>query len=344
MKKKTTTRLIFGIALAAIALGSALYAYRSTTKPKWIAETTWIYVRHGDTPGDVIRQLNDAGADTHSIGFQIARRYFKFDKAIENGASGAYRIGEEASAMQVVRKIARRQQDPIKLTFIGTRTMQELAGRIAQCIEADSTAILQAMFAPEFLSESGCNAANISSIFLPDTYQVYWNIAPESLMQRMLAEYRKFWNDERLRMADKLHLTPQQICAICSIAEEETTDRQERAVVARLYWNRLQKKMPLQADPTVKYALGDFMLRRILNIHLKADSPYNTYRNAGLPPGPIRVVEKATIDAFLHSAPHKYIYMCAKEDFSGLHNFATNLVEHQRNAKKYHQALKAHGL
>lgn len=344
MKKRTTTLLLIGLAAAAITIGFALYAYHSTTKSGWATKTAWIYVRHDDTPDDVIRQLNDAGADTYSIGFQLARKYFKFDNAIENGASGAYHIGEGTSAMQVVRKIARRQQDPTKLTFIGTRTMQELAGRIAQNIEADSAAILQAMFAPEFLSESGCDAANISTIFLPDTYQVYWNIAPEKLMQRMLDEYRKFWNDNRTHLASRLHLTPQQICTICSIAEEETADRNERAVVARLYWNRLQKKMPLQADPTVKYALGDFMLRRILNVHLKADSPYNTYRNAGLPPGPIRVVEKATIDAFLHSSPHSYIYMCAKEDFSGLHNFATNLIEHQRNAKKYHQALKARGL
>ena len=158
----------------------------------------------------------------------------------------------------------------------------------------------------------------------------------------MLAEHRKFWNDERKAKAQNLGITPQQATIICSIAEEETQNRAERGVVARLYLNRLNIGMPLQADPTVKYAVGDFSLRRVLNIHLEKDSPYNTYKVAGLPPGPIRMVDKRTIDALLNSKPHKYLYMCAKEDFSGTHNFATSLGEHLRNAARYHAALNAY--
>lgn len=342
MKRSTAILLSIGLIISLAIVGSAIYLYRNIRQGDWAQQSAWIYVRQGDSPQDVIRQLETTGGDTHSAAFRSLCLYHGFDNAIGQH-SGAYFVRKGASANSVISKIVRREQDPVKLTFIGTRTIEELAGRLAQVVEADSAQILAAMRDPEFLAVCGCDVANVGSIFLPDTYEVYWTIAPEKLVRRLLAEYQKFWTDERKALANDLRLTPLQVSVICSIAEEETADRKERAVVARLYWNRLQRGMPLQADPTVKFALGDFMLRRILNRHLKVDSPYNTYRRAGLPPGPIRIVEKATIDAFLHSTPHKYLYMCAKEDFSGRHNFATNLIEHQRNAAKYHKALKAHG-
>ena len=155
----------------------------------------------------------------------------------------------------------------------------------------------------------------------------------------MKREYDKCWNEEQVKKAENLGLTPTQVSTIASIAEEETNNVKERGVVGRLYMNRVQKNMPLQADPTVKFALQDFSLRRIKNEHLKVNSPYNTYKNPGLPPGPIKIPSKTTIDSILDSEPHDFIYMCAKEDFSGLHNFAVTYKEHMQNAAKYRNAL-----
>ena len=225
------------------------------------------------------------------------------------------------------------------MTFGGARLKEQIAGRMARPLLCDSLAILEAMTDPSFLEKAGVDEANVGTVFLPDTYEVYWNIAPEKLMERMLKEYERYWNEERRSKAEAMGLSPREVAVLASIAEEETTDRHERGVVGRLYWNRLQKGMLLQADPTVKFALGDFALKRILLRHLEVDSPYNTYKYAGLPPGPIRIPEKATMDSILNSRPHAYLYMCAKPDFSGRHNFAVTLGEHNRNAEAYHQAL-----
>lgn len=338
--------IILGICLTLfIMLGIiGFYGYRSITQSPWATQDNWLYIHQGDKPDQILLQLSESCGDINDTRFQLALRLYGWDKSIQQTKGGAYLIRKGMTASQVVTKVTHKLQDPVNLTFIGTRTLPELAGKMAQNLAADSAQILEAMTAPAFLEECGCNANNVIGIFLPDTYQVYWTISPEKLMQRMLAEYRKFWTKERLDLASSLKVSPMQISILCSIAEEETADRKERGVVARLYWNRLMKGMLLQADPTVKYALGDFALRRILNKHLKADSPYNTYLHPGLPPGPIRVVDKATIDALLHSQSHKYIYMCAKEDFSGLHNFATTLSEHNKNANLYHAALKKNGI
>ncbi len=344
MKRTILISIAIGLALICAGIGLAFYGYKTITASPWSQEEAWIYVRQGTTTEQLEQQLNETGGDTHSLWFKLASRAFGLDKSLQKNTSGAYHIEKGMTLAQVIRKIARHQQDPIKMTFIGARTLEDLAGRMAEVIEADSAQILQAMHNPAFLEECDCNEANLPGMFLPDTYEVYWNISPEKLMKRLLAEYRKFWNTDRLALADKLNVNPQQISIICSIAEEETANRKERGVVARLYWNRYRIGMLLQADPTVKYAVGDFTLRRILTKHLKTESPYNTYLHAGLPPGPIRIVEKATIDSFLNSEPHKYLYMCAKEDFSGLHNFAVNLRDHQRNATRYHQALTKRGI
>ena len=336
------TRWIITVGFVVILLAGGIVAalYWQSTQARLDFNDTWIYVRHGVAVEDVEKQLQEAGIDTQNVAYMMARKRHRLEGALERGAAGAYLLKNGMTADEVVRKIARRQQDPVKLTFIGTRTLPELAGRLSHHIEADSIDVLKAIYDPSFLKECGCDSATIISIFLPDTYEVYWDITPEKLMQKMQKEYKRFWDKKRQAQAQTMNITPLQACILCSIAEEETSNRTERGIVARLYWNRLQKRMKLQADPTVKYALGDFNLRRILNVHLKAKSPYNTYQNIGLPPGPIRVVEKATIDAFLQSTPHNYLYMCAKDDFSGQHNFATTLKQHNKNADLYHKALK----
>ena len=208
----------------------------------------------------------------------------------------------------------------------------------------DSVQVMEIFADTTYITELGFTPDNFISLLLPDTYQFYWTINPKEFFNRMKREYDKFWTKERMQKAADLGVTPQELSIVASITEEETNDRSERGTVGRLYLNRVKRKMLLQADPTVKFAMKNFALRRVLNEHLKYDSPYNTYMYGGLPPGPIRIPTKQTIDYILNSTPHNYIYMCAKEDFSGKHNFATNYRDHERNAAKYRRALNNRGI
>jgi len=324
--------IVLGV-LVAVGAGVGAYAWYALRVKPVTSDTHWLYI-----VGDSVRNPELLAADE----IQWALTMTEFDNKLKQGTlEGAYKLVNGMTATQVARKLALHQQDPVRVTFNNARLKEQVAGKMARTLLADSAAILNAMFDPKFLADAKVDAANVATIFLPDTYEVYWNIKPEELMQRMLREYNRFWNEKRQQQAKALNLSPREVSVLACIAEEETANRQERGTVARLYWNRLQKGMLLQADPTVKFAIGDFALKRILLRHLEVDSPYNTYRYAGLPPGPIRVVEKATIDTILNSRPNNYLYMCAKPDFSGRHNFATSLAEHLRNADAYHQALNA---
>ena len=183
------------------------------------------------------------------------------------------------------------------------------------------------------------NRQTIVAMFIPNTYEVYWNVSPERFMARMKREYKAFWNASRQEKAQAAGLSPVEVSVLASIVEEESAAVDEYPVIAGLYLNRLKAGIPLQADPTVKFAVGDFSLRRILDKHLEVDSPYNTYKYAGLPPGPIRIPSIQALDAVLNYTKHRYLYMCAKEDFSGRHNFAVTLAEHNRNAARYRSEL-----
>ena len=176
-------------------------------------------------------------------------------------------------------------------------------------------------------------------MFLPNTYEVYFNVSPEALVERMHTEYKNFWNEVRIEKAKKIGLTPIEVSILATIVQAETVKQNEAPVIAGLYMNRLKKDMPLQADPTLVFAVGDFTLKRVLNEHKEVESPYNTYTHTGLPPGPINMPRIAIIDAVLDYEDHKYIYMCAKEDFSGYHNFAVTLNDHSKNARKYQAVL-----
>lgn len=326
--KRWVLALVF---LLGLALGAAVVGWNYIAHHPATTQEGWLYIE-----GDQLS--NPELIEQAPIGLVLD--LMKWDKQLRAGRlEGAYHIVPGMSALEVGRKLTRRMQDPVKLTFNNIRLKEQWAGRVAEQLRCDSTELLAAMLDPAFLAEAGVDEKNVIGLLLPDTYEVYWTVKPADLMQRMLKEYRRFWNESRLAKVEALDLTPQEATVLCSIAEEETLDRQERGVVAMLYWNRLQLMMPLQADPTVKYAVGDFGLKRILNAHLEVESPYNTYKHAGLPPGPIRMVDKATIDALLNAQMHPYLYMCAKADFSGKHNFATSYSEHLRNAEAYHAAL-----
>ncbi|MEA3317340.1 MAG: endolytic transglycosylase MltG, partial [Bacteroidota bacterium] len=230
-------------------------------------------------------------------------------------------------------------QKPLKLVFNNIRNIENLAGRVAKKIEADSSAIVNLMHNNKFIEELGFNKYTYTCIFIPNTYEFWWNTSAKSFVLRMHKEYLKFWNTERKAKAKKLNLSKEEVITIASIVDEETYKNDEMPRIAGVYINRLRKRIPLQADPTIKFAVGDFSIKRVLTKHLKTESPYNTYKHYGLPPGPISIPSIAAIDAVLNYEHHKYLYFCAKDDFSGYHNFAKNLYEHNRNARAYRRAL-----
>lgn len=341
MKKKLLWLLLPMTLFVLSAIGGATYYFHDLRKSDIVAEEGWIYIDKNSTYADVMTQLRPLVEERKWNRLERACKMEQTDVRIEqNKTIGAYHIKEGMTAIGIARTIKLGSQTPIRLTFNNIRTRGELCKRLSQSLMADSAEIQKVLTDEVFCRDiAGTNPENVISIFLPDTYEVYWTITPEQLVKRMKKEFDAFWTDERQQKAKKLQITPHEASIIASIAEEETLSRAERGIVARLYWNRLQRNMLLQADPTVKYAIGDFSLTRILRKHLTVDSPYNTYKYVGLPPGPIRIAEKATIDALLNSSPHSYIYMCAKEDFSGTHNFTNKFSEHNRNAKRYRQAL-----
>ena len=257
----------------------------------------------------------------------------------ENIKAGHYSFTKGMNTNQLVNMLKAGNQTPVKVTFNNIRRMEDLAGSIARYLEPDSTSLLQALTDTTAMHGFGFSQETYPGMFIPNTYEFYWTSTAQDFLERMAMEYRRFWNEKRLTQAQAIGLTPPQIITLASIVQEETVKADEKATVAGLYLNRLKRGMLLQADPTVKFALGDFTVRRMLFKHLEIDSPYNTYKYPGLPPGPITFAEISSIDAVLQPENHNYLYMCAREDFSGYHNFATNLAEHNRNARRYQEAL-----
>lgn len=329
MKGKIIKTTVFALLL--LLLGGLL-AYKYITAPLKQDEVRVSF------PADTSRRAMRDSLDK-SIGplaGRVAAMYGLMSKA--EAPHGSFAFSHGTSALQMAKTLARNRQTPIRLTFSNIRTMAQLAQRVGERMEMSANQFLAAC--SEVLPAAGFKPAEFIAAFLPDTYEFYWTETPQRTVERLLEVRNRFWDDFRRAQAKALGLTPVEVQSLCAIAEEESNKADERPVIARLYYNRLRKGMRLQADPTVKFALGDFSLRRILAKHLKVDSPYNTYRTGGLPPGPIRMPERTTIDNFLNAPANNYIYMCAREDFSGYHNFTASWAEHQANAKRYRNELK----
>jgi UPF0755 protein len=252
---------------------------------------------------------------------------------------GKYIIDRSLSCNELINILRGGRQTPVDITFSNIRTLYELAGRIGGQIEADSSQIIGFFSDAENYSKDGFKREDVISVFIPDTYEFYWNTGPGKLYKRMLNEYRKFWNKERLQKSEAVNLTQVEVSTLASIIDEEALKQDEMTRIAGVYINRLKRGIPLQADPTIKFAINDFELSRILYKHLDIDSPYNTYKHAGLPPGPIRCPSIEAIDAVLNAEKHDYLYFAAKADFSGYHNFSRTLSEHNRYANQYQKEL-----
>lgn len=254
--------------------------------------------------------------------------------------AGHYTIKEGMSVISIVRMLVLGEQTPINLVIGEARTLPQLAGKLSKQIMADSVSLLSAMRNSELKAKCGYKRDSLIAMFVPNSYQVYWTITPEKLLERMKRESDAFWNEDRTAKLARTKLSKYQVMTLASIVYEETKNRGEMPKIAGVYINRLRKGMPLQACPTVKYAIGDFSLTRILYKHLRYDSPFNTYRNAGLPPAPICIPSIAAIDAVLNYEKSSYLYFCAKPEFDGTHNFARTLSEHNANSRRYNEALK----
>lgn len=253
--------------------------------------------------------------------------------------AGKYQIKPETDNITLVRLLRRGQHYPVVFTFNNVRTIDQFIERVDHKFLFDPDDLTVLFHDENFLAQYGWTFQTVSALLIPDTYEIFYDITASDFFEKMNDIYEKFWNEQRRNRATEIGLTPLEVATLASIVEEESHTSSEHATIAGLYINRLKQGMMLQADPTVKFALGDFTIKRVLFKHLEVESPYNTYRYSGLPPGPIRVPSPATLDAVLYYEQHHYLYMCAKEDFSGMHNFAVTSAEHAKNAKKYHQAL-----
>jgi len=253
--------------------------------------------------------------------------------------AGRYEIAPNMSNNVLVNLLRSGKQAPIKLTFNNIRTKEQFAGRMAERFEFDSIELIALLTDADFLKQYQKTSETVMTLFVPNTYQIFWNIEPEKFIARMKKEYDAFWSGKRSEQARAMEMTANEIVTLASIVQEETNKNDEKPRVAGVYINRIKSNWLLQADPTLKFALGDFTLRRVLDVHKNIDSPYNTYKYTGLPPGPICMPDISSIDAVLNYEQHNYYYFCAKDDMSGYHVFENTLSKHNINARKYHDAL-----
>ena len=256
---------------------------------------------------------------------------------------GAYLIEAGMSPLDAARRLTSGPQEPLTITINGFRLLPVLEEKVAARFDFTPDSIAAVLADAGTLKDYGLTPEQAMSLFINDSYQFFWNASPAEVVKKVGAHYLDVWTPERKAKAEALGLTPADVMTLASIVDEESSKTDEKGAIGRLYINRLQRGMKLQADPTVRYAGGDFTIKRVKNPN-SIESPYNTYIHAGLPPGPIRTTSVATIDAILDSKPHDFIYMCAKEDFSGYHNFAATYAEHQANARRYKRELDRRGI
>lgn len=340
MKRKY--KILLGVLTGLIVISAAfgIFAWQYINSTFEGPEARWLYLPQGSSRAELADSLNSVLGERAG-----GRAYRIYCAAAPDSASihGAYLIEPGTSVKEIAKRLVSRRQTPVAVTFNNLRTLPQLAERVASQMDFTPEEFLAAC--RTVLPEAGfASEAEYPAAFLPDTYEFYWTASAEKVVRKMLQTRNAFWTPERRKQAEAMGLTPVKVATVASIAEEETNNAAERATVGRLYINRLGIGMPLQADPTVKFAVGDFSLKRITGEHLKTDSPYNTYKNSGLPPGPIRIVDRTTLQSVLNSPAHDYIYMCARPDNSGLHNFTRSYSTHQANARAYQRWLDSRGI
>ncbi|MDR0421148.1 MAG: endolytic transglycosylase MltG [Prevotellaceae bacterium] len=337
-KKKKLTAFAFVFLLFAGAFaGYKFYEYFYAPNTNIVA-ADFFYIPTGSNIDDVFNMLEKQNIVVDMSSFKRAAGFLKFNSA----KAGRYKITKRMGNREFISMLRSGNQSAIKITFSGNiRSNEKIASIAARYLETDSTSIIEALNDNDFIGKFGFNSQTVIGMFIPNTYEIYWNISANDFIERMYREYEKFWNDSRKSKLRQTGFTQADVSIIASIVYEETNNIDEMPVIAGVYINRINAGMLLQADPTVKFALGDFSIRRILIRHTAYDSPYNTYKYKGLPPSPICMPSIAAIDAVLNYEHHDYYYFCAKDDFSGKHNFAKTLSQHNQNARAYQRALNS---
>ena len=336
----STKKIIIAVVLLIAIVGAVvgLQFYKTYFAGNVTDNEKFLYVRTGAGIEELLKEveqkkiLNDVGA------FQKAALKMELYTKLK---PGKYSLKKGMNNRSLINMIKAGNQEPVKLKFQGLRKKENFAGYLSRQLEPDSLTFITYLDSTSVFEKYGFNKENFYTMFIPNTYEMYWNTAAPDFLERMHQEYSKFWSQARKDKAAAFKLTPLQVTILASIVDGEALYDKEMPTIAGLYLNRLSKGIKLQADPTVIYANGDFTVNRVTGPLLRVESPYNTYKYSGLPPGPIMMPSIAAIDAVLNKENHEYIFMCAKEDFSGYHNFAKTRAEHEVNANKYRAALNA---
>ncbi|MDX2304453.1 MAG: endolytic transglycosylase MltG [Microscillaceae bacterium] len=343
--KSNSREVLFGfiIFISFLLISVIFYAYQIFYTPNFqVGKKEVVFYIHRDTDfKEVLRSLKKDTIIHDPMSFAFVSRLLNYQDHVK---PGRYLIKKNMNNLALVRTLRAGLQHPVKVTFNNIRIKQEFAKKIANYLDFKENELLQLLKDSSITLKYGFDTTNILSMFIPNTYEFYWTTSPEVFIKRMHQEYQKFWNKTRTSKAKSLGLSLQQVSVLASIVQAESNMSQEKPRIAGVYINRLQKRMKLEADPTLVFALGDFSLKRVLNRHKQIESPYNTYQNEGLPPGPINMPSIQSIDAVLNYEKHDYIFFCVKEDLSGSHNFAATYEEHQKNARLLHAALDLKGI
>lgn len=331
-------RLVTYIVGSTLLITFSFYTYQLVFTPNILVdkENKVFRINKGTTYREVQVQLYDQGFVNDAVSFAFLARLKNYDRKVH---PGQFALRKNMTNLQALEVLMGNEQVPVRVTFNNIRLLPDLAERITKNTAVSPEEFKDAVARFVENNNEGFTRDNILCMFIPNTYEVYFDVTPDELVERMHDEFKLFWNEERKKKADDLGLTPIEVTILASIVRAEASKVEEAPRIAGLYLNRLKKDIALQADPTLVFAVGDFTLKRVLNVHKEVDSPYNTYTHTGLPPGPINMPGIAFIDAVLNAEQHDYIYMCAKEDFSGAHNFAKTLSEHNQNAARYQRAL-----
>lgn len=340
--KKKKYILVGVVAFSVLLTSLSFYFYQAFFSPNiliYSEEPVVLDIPKGSTFSQVRNKLLDEDIINEVVTFSFVAKVMNYS---DSGVKpGHYIIQPKLTNRQLVTLLRSGRQTPVNITFNNIRLKEELAEKITSNLEMDKDSFLALIEDETLIVKYGFDSQTIMAMFIPNTYEVYWTLSPPELFERMYKEYKRYWTEERLAKAKAIQMSPLEVATLASIVQSETNKADERPIVAGVYINRLKRGIPLQADPTLLFAMKDFTIKRVLNVHKEVESPYNTYKYAGLPPGPITLPEISSLNAVLNYQTHNYLYFCAKEDFSGYHSFATNLRAHMVNARRYQNALNA---
>ncbi len=341
IEKRKKLLLVLLISGSVLAISMTFYFYQVFLSPNTLQDKQEPYllkIPSGSVYAQVADQLYEEKVINEALSFSFVAKLLGYQDAVK---PGLYQVEPNMNNLDLVRMLRAGRQVPVQVTFNSIRTKEELAEKITANLEVSEEQFLALLQDSVYIRKFDFEEETVLSLFIPNTYEFWWNTTAEGVFERMHEEYQKFWTGERNQKASALGLSQKEVSTLAAIVQAESQKSDERARIAGVYLNRLRIGMPLQADPTLVFAAGDFSIKRLTAKQIAIESPYNTYKYSGLPPGPINLPDINSLNAVLDAESHEYLYFCAKEDFSGYHSFAVSYSEHLNNAKRYQKALNA---